>query len=441
MADTGGKQTVFARRRARLLTALGDGILIMAGASEQVRSADVHYRYRQDSDFLYLTGFIEPGATLVLDGGNRDKPFTLYVQPKDPDMERWTGKRVGQRAARSRYGADGAYDAARLSDDLPNLLNGHKAVYLKLGATPALDAQVIDHIRQMRGKSRGGVSAPTQIIDPSPLLGEARLCKDKDEIALLEQAAAVTAAGHRASLAVARPGRYEYEVEAAIEFEFRRTGASGPAYPSICGGGANATILHYIENSRRLKKGELLLIDAGAEVAGYAGDVTRTLPIGGTFSTAQRALYQIVLDAQLAAIKLVKPGVTFDAVHEAAVKVLTAGLIHLGLLSGPLAKAIKNGAYRRYYMHRTSHWLGLDVHDVGRYHDNGGGSRKLKAGMVLTVEPGLYVGAEKEIPTGYRNCGIRIEDDVLVTAKGHRVLTAAIPKAVDEVEAAMAAAV
>jgi Xaa-Pro aminopeptidase len=430
---------VFARRRERLMAAMeGRGIAIFAAAPEVARSGDVLHRYRQDSDFHYLTGFPEPGAFLVLTPADAGPKVTLYVQPRDPDMERWTGRRVGERGARSRFGADAARSAERFYDDLPKLLAGHDAVYLRLGTSPRLDDAVIAQVAAMRARTRAGVRGPTRIVDPAPILGEFRLRKEPAEVDLLQRAVDISAEGHVAAMRAVRPGRMEYEIEAELEYRFRRLGASGPAYPTICGGGANATVLHYIENDRALKRGDLLLIDAGAEFMGYAGDVTRTIPVGGRFSDPQRAAYGVVLAAQKAALRQVRPGGTLEAVHRTAVRALVRGMVRLGLLSGPVAALVHKEAYRRFYMHRTSHWLGLDVHDAGRYDVGTGASRPLEPGMVLTVEPGLYIDGAADVPKGLRHVGIRIEDDVLVTPGGHRVLSAAAPKEPDAVERIMA---
>jgi len=430
---------LLARRRERLMDAMeGHAVAIFAAAPEVARSGDVLHRFRQDSDFHYLTGFPEPGAFLVLRPGDAKRRFTLYVQPRNPEIERWTGRRIGERSARSRFGADAAHSCEKFFADLPGILKGHDAVYLRLGSHPELEQAVITQVAAMRARARAGVRGPTRIVDPAPILGEFRLFKDEAEVALLQRAVDISAEGHLAAMRAARPGRMEYEVEAELEYRFRRAGASGPAYPTICGGGANATVLHYIENDRRLKKGELLLIDAGAEYMGYAGDVTRTIPVGGTFSDPQRAAYGVVLAAQKAAMRQVRPGSTLEAVHRAAVRALTRGMVKLGLLSGSAAALVKKEAYRRFYMHRTSHWLGLDVHDAGRYDVGTGASRPLEPGMVLTVEPGLYVDGGADVPKGLRHIGIRIEDDVLVTPDGHRVLSAALPKEPDAVERAMA---
>jgi Xaa-Pro aminopeptidase len=430
---------VFARRRERLMAAMeGNAVAIFAAAPEVARSGDVLHRYRQDSDFFYLTGFPEPGAFLVLAPGDPKRRVTLYVQPRDPDTERWTGRRVGERGAKSRFGADAAHAAGKFLGDLPAILKGQDAVYLRMGSHPELDEAVITQVAAMRARARAGVRGPTRIVDPAPILGEFRLVKDEAEVALLQRAVDISGEGHVAAMRAARPGRMEYEIEAELEYRFRLSGASGPAYPTICGGGVNATILHYIDNDRRLKKGDLLLIDAGAEFMGYAGDVTRTIPVGGTFSAAQRAAYGVVLAAQKAALRQVRPGSTLEAVHKAAVRALTKGMVKLGLLSGTPDALIKKEAYRRFYMHRTSHWLGLDVHDAGRYDVGTGAARPLEPGMVLTVEPGLYVDGAADVPKGLRHIGIRIEDDVLVTPDGHRVLSAAVPKEPDAVERVMA---
>jgi Xaa-Pro aminopeptidase len=430
---------VFARRRERLMAAMEKGaVAIFAAAPEVARSGDVLHRYRQDSDFHYLTGFPEPGAFLVLRPDDPKRRVTLYVQPRDPEIERWTGRRIGEKGAKTRFGADAAHASETFFADLPDILKGHDAVYLRLGGNPELDEAVIAQVAAMRGRVRAGVRGPTRIVDPAPILGEFRLVKDEAEVAMLQRAVDISAEGHVAAMRAARPGRMEYEIEAELEYRFRLGGASGPAYPTICGGGANATVLHYIENDRRLKRGDLLLIDAGAEYMGYAGDVTRTIPVGGHFSDPQRAAYAVVLAAQKAAMKQVRPGGTLEAVHKAAVRALTRGMVKLGLLPGAPDALVKKEAYRRFYMHRTSHWLGLDVHDAGRYDVGTGASRPLEPGMVLTVEPGLYIDGAADVPRGLRHIGIRIEDDVLVTPDGHRVLSAAVPKEPDAVERAMA---
>ncbi|MBI5136209.1 MAG: aminopeptidase P N-terminal domain-containing protein [Nitrospirae bacterium] len=431
---------VHARRRERFMAAIDGAIAIFAGAPETVRSNDVHHRYRQESDFLYLTGFAEPGAYLVLDAGANRHRYTLYVPPKDPAMERWTGRRAGVAGARRRFGADAAHEAGTFFDHLARLLAGRDRVYLRLGYDAKVDQAVIDQIATMRGRSRAGAHGPAQVVDPTPILAEQRLLKSEAELDLLQRAVDITAQGHLAAMRALRPGMAEYEVEAEIEYHFRRAGAAGPAYPTICGSGVNATILHYVENDRRMRRGDLLLIDAGAEYGGYAGDVTRTIPVGGRFGEAQRAVYEVVLNANRVAIRRVRPGVTFDAVHHAAVRELTRGLVRLGLLTGDPKKLIQDGAYRRFYMHRTSHWLGLDVHDVGRYYLDDHKPRPLEPGMVLTIEPGLYIDAAPDIPKPFHGIGIRIEDDVLVTDGPARVLSAAIPKDVDAIERAMAGA-
>lgn len=434
---------IYAKRREQVLGALSGGVAIFPAAPEQIRSGDTHYPYRQDSDFYYLTGFTEPGAMLVLDAGAPKHPFILYVQPKNPDMERWTGRRAGVSGARGRFGADIAREADRFDADLPELLKGRERVFLKVGADQPLEEKITGHMADFRGRSRAGESGPSGIVDISPVLAEMRLFKSADEIALMDQAAAATAAGHLEAMRTTRPGMYEYQVQAGIEYRFRQAGAAFPAYTTICGSGINATVLHYVENSRRMRKGDLLLIDAGAEVGGYAGDVTRTLPVGGRYSEAQLAVYEVVLSAQKAAVRKIRPGVSFNSVHQAAVRKLTEGLIRLGLIKGPLSKALKEHAYKRFYMHRTSHWLGLDVHDVGAYYlskkkGRGDNSRQLAQGMVLTVEPGLYIDSDPDIPKPYRGIGIRIEDDVLVTRDGHRVLTEQIPREPHDIERVMA---
>ncbi|HVO51203.1 MAG TPA: aminopeptidase P N-terminal domain-containing protein [Thermoanaerobaculia bacterium] len=419
--------SVFARRRARFFDAMGEGVTLLFAAPEAAFGHDVHYRYRPDPDFYYLTGFAEPGATAVLDADAR--AFTLFVQPRDRERETWEGRRAGPEGAVKTFGADAAHPAGELGKRLPDLVRKARVLHHALGLSDANDRLVAGILARFRREARHAHRGPVSVLDPTDLLHTMRLVKSPEEIALLERAAAIAAAAHRDAQRTGRPGRYEYEVEAAIDRRFRAMGASGPAYPTIVASGENATILHYVENSRRLAAGDLVLVDAGCEVGGYASDVTRTFPASGRFTRPQARLYAAVLAAQRAAIAAVRPGAPWDAPHEAARAVLLDAALDLGLLKGR-RDALKKNAVQRFALHHTSHWLGLDVHDRGRYRDERGRPRPLEPGMVLTVEPGLYVRPdEARVPKEYLGLGVRIEDDVLVTESGARVLTERAPKA------------
>lgn len=426
-------QTDFAERRRRFLEAAGSGAAIFASTPVAVRNNDVEHDYRQDSDLYYLTGFDEPEAVLVLTSEHPDHRVVLFVRPRDKDRETWDGPRAGLEGAKADFGADAAYPIADLAKHLPEYLKDVSRLHYRLGVDRAFDNCVLDAIAEVKRKARTGVSAPREIVDSGVIVHEMRMRKSAAEIDVMCKAAAITAEAHAAAMQIARPGRYEYEVEAELMRVFRARGAERPAYGSIVGSGPNATILHHRRNDRQIRPGELLLIDAGAEFGYYACDVTRTFPVSGSFSEAQRTLYQIVLDAQLAAIQAVRPGVTLPYVHAAAVEVLAEGLVQLGIIEGPASEAIENETYKPYYMHRTSHWLGMDVHDVGDYHVHRR-PRLLEPGFVLTVEPGLYIAAGSPCDAKWHGIGIRIEDDVLVTDVGHRVLTDTIPKSVEDLE-------
>ena len=423
-------------RRRHLARLLAGGVAVIPTAPERLRNADTHYPYRWDSYFHYLTGFHEPEAVLVLVGGKQPRAI-LFCRPRDQAREIWDGYRVGPRAARARYGMDEAYPIDQLEARLPELLANCPALHTPIGLDEAWDKRVTGWLNVVRSKVRSGITAPAAVCEVRHALDEMRLIKDAGEIKLMKQAAAISVSAHRRAMLFTQPGHTEYQVEAELLHEFRRHGAEAPAYPSIVAGGANACVLHYVENDALLKDGDLLLIDAGCEWQGYASDITRTFPVNGKFSGPQRALYEIVLAAQAAALKAVKPGAPFVAYHEAAVKVLVQGLIELKLCRGSVDGVMGSGDYRRFYMHRTGHWLGRDVHDVGEY-TVAERSRRLQTGMVLTVEPGLYVRPEPKVPKAFHHIGIRIEDDVVVTAKGHTVLTAGAPKTVAEIEALMA---
>ena len=411
-----------------------DAVAILLGAPMVTRSRDTEYPFRQDSDFWYLTGFDHPNAALLLrtDGG---PPFTLFVEPRDPQAEIWTGYRPGSEGAKRDYGADEAFEIGRLREQVAECVGRARRLLHVLGRDPALDAAIAETVSTLRLRSRQGLSPAEQIVDPRSILHEMRLIKEPAELDIMRRAAAISREAHVEGAALAWPGAYEYEIEAAIEYTFRRRGARGAAYTTIVGGGANATVLHYVTNDQKLRDGELVLVDAGCELEGYASDVTRTYPVAGRFAAPARELYEVVLAAQQAALQVARPGATLSAVHDAALRGLVDGLVALGLLAGDVDELVANEAYKPYYMHQTSHWLGLDVHDVGSYRQ-GGQPRPLEPGMVFTVEPGLYVARDDEkAPEAFRGIGIRIEDDVAITATGHENLTDAIPKAPDEVEA------
>ena len=432
--------TVYAARRARVLSALApDGVMILPAAPELRLGRDLELRYQPDPDLYYLTGYTEPEAVAVLAPFRTDAPFTFFVRPRDPEREVWTGPRGGTEAALAVFGADEAYPIEELADRLPAIISEAGAVYFRLG-TGRDDVEALVRtslIRAQRGRQREG-RGPRTLVDPGAILDDMRLIKDAHEIALLREAARVTAEAFREVAPRIRPGAGEWEIEAALDAGFRRRGAAGPAFPSIVAAGANATVLHYTDNAAALEAGQLLLIDAGARYHMYCGDISRTFPISGAFSPAQRDVYNAVLAAHDAAIELVRPGNTIEQVHDAALRVAIAALIDLGVLRGTVDELIeKKEEYRPFLPHRTSHWLGLDVHDVGDY-KTAGEDRRLEPGMVLTVEPGIYLSATHEaVPAALRGTGIRIEDDVLVTPTGHEVLTAGLPTAAAEMEELM----
>ncbi|MBM3345895.1 MAG: M24 family metallopeptidase [Betaproteobacteria bacterium] len=431
----------YALRRATLARHMRHGIAVIPTAPERLRNRDSDYLYRFDSYFYYLTGFTEPGSLLVLQagpgaGGNAggtDTRALLFCRDKDAERETWEGFRWGPEAARAEFGVDEAYSINALEEMAPKLLANQPALYYAPGAQADWDARIMGWLNQVRAQGRTGVTAPGEIHDVRTVLDEMRLRKDAAEVATMRAAAAISAAAHLKAMGATRPGRMEFEIEAELLYEFRRRGAQYPAYWPIVAGGANACILHYRDNNKPLADGTLLLIDAGCELDGYASDVTRTWPVNGRFSAAQKDAYQLVLAAQAAAIAAVRPGVHWNAPHDAAVKVLTQGFIDFGLCQGSVDKVIETGDYRRFYMHRTGHWLGLDVHDAGEY-KTAGEWRDLAPGMMLTVEPGCYIRPAGDVPEPFWNIGIRIEDDVLVTAAGCDVITSATPKSVADIE-------
>lgn len=431
----------FAKRRQHLMDIMGpDTIAVLPNAPVANRNRDVDYPYRSDSNFHYLTGFDEPESVLVLIPGREHGEYILFCRERDLDKEIWDGYRAGQDGAINNFGADDSYPISDLDDILPGLLEDKEKVYYTMGNQPSFDQHMVSWLNHLRQASRSGKHSPTEIIELEHCLNELRLFKSSQEIKAMKQAAKASVQAHIRAMQFTKPGKWEYEVEAEIIHEFMKHGCRSPAYPSIVGGGENGCILHYIENNTKLKNNDLLLIDAGAEYECYAGDITRTFPINGKFSPAQAALYQVVLDAQKAAIAAVKPGNHWNQPHEVAVEVLTQGLVDLGILKGDVAQLIEDAAYREFYMHRTGHWLGMDVHDVGDY-KVGGEWRLLEPGMVLTVEPGLYIRDQAHVDKKWHFTGIRIEDDVLVTKDGCEVLTEAAPKEIDEIEALMAEAI
>jgi Xaa-Pro aminopeptidase len=407
--------------------------LVLASAPERLRNGDTEYKFRQDSDVLYLTGFHEPGAVVVLRPGHPETPFVMFVRPRDPAAETWTGRRAGVEGAVRDFGADVAFGSGELDAKLPEILAGAEELHFPFGREPTLDSLVTRTLGRLRAGERRGRRAPVRLIDARLSVHELRLVKSADEVAVQRRAAAITAEAHVAAIRAARPGVSEGEIEALIDYTFRSRGGTGPGYPTIVGGGVNATILHYVENAAPLQAGDLLLIDAGCEVDGYTADVTRTFPIGGRFTQPQRRLYEAVLETQIAAIESVKAGATIDAIHEQVVVGLTGHMVALGLLEGDVPQLIESGAYKPFYMHRTSHWLGMDVHDVGFYSEEGA-ARPLVPGMVLTIEPGLYVPEDAKAPPEFLGLGVRIEDDILVTETGHENLTIATPKLVTDLE-------
>jgi Xaa-Pro aminopeptidase len=414
-----------------------DAILILPAAPERIRSKDTTYPYRQDSDFWYLTGFAEPEAVLVLVPGRKHGESLLFCRERDPEREAWDGPRAGQDGAVSDFGMDDAYPIADLDEILPGLLEGRGRVYYHFGRDKDFDLSLIGWVNRVRARMRQGAEPPHEFLELGHLLHELRLFKSAAEVKLMQHAADVACAAQLAAMRATRAGAREFEVEAALQYVYRSNNCA-PAYEPIVGAGANGCVLHYRANDAEMKAGELLLVDAGAEYAGYASDITRTWPVSGRYSKEQRALYQLVLDAQHAAMAQARPGRPWIAGHEAAVSVLTEGLLSLGLLKGTLKANLASGDYRRFYMHKTGHWIGLDVHDVGEY-KVAGDFRELEPGMAFTVEPGLYIAPDsKGVPPKYQGIGIRIEDDVLITKDGHRNLTAGVPKEIDEVESVMA---
>jgi len=426
---------IFADRRRRFLNAIGSGaVAIMPSAPVSVRSGDVEFIYRQDNDFYYLTGFAEP-ESVALFAPDAKEQFVLFVRPRDKERETWTGRRAGLDGAVADFGADKAFALDELDGVLRRHLDKVDRIYYPLGANERMNGRILELLRGAQAMRPRLGTGPHSLLDPRELIHEERLHKRPEELTAMRDAIAISAEAHQAAMCTARGGMIEWQVEATVDYTFRSRGAAGPSYPSIIASGPNAATLHYINNDREMRTGELLLIDAGCEYGFYASDVTRTFPIGARFAPLQRDLYEIVLAAQAKGIEAIKPGIKFDDPHDAAVRVLVEGMCRVGLVKGPVEDAMRDGTWRRFYMHRTSHWLGMDVHDVGLYRV-GGESRTLEPGMVLTVEPGIYIAPDDTMaPEEFRGIGIRIEDDVLVTADGYDVMTVAVPKTVADVEA------
>jgi Xaa-Pro aminopeptidase len=435
------KQSEFKKRRKQLMQRVGKGnIALIGSAAERVRNRDVHYPYRQDSDFYYLTGFNEPEALAVFIPGREQGEYILFCREYDETKALWEGAHAGLEGAVKHYEADDSFPIDDLDEILPGMLENKGKVFYPMGRNPDLDHSLLEWINHLRGQSRRGVTAPGELVSLEHILHEMRLFKSPAELKLMRRAAEVSAHAHAKAMQVCKPGLYEYQIEAELLYQFYQGGLRHVAYPSIVAGGKNACVLHYTENKEALKSGDLLLIDAGAECDHYAADITRTFPVSGRFTEPQKQLYQLVLDAQAAALEQIRPGLPWNAAHEAAVETLTKGLVELGILKGKVKKLIKDEKYKPFFMHRIGHWLGMDVHDVGDYKVDQEW-RLLEPGMVLTVEPGLYIPPDYEkVEEKWRGIGIRIEDDILVTASGYECLTSAVPKSIDDIEALMQAA-
>ncbi|MFZ6049066.1 Xaa-Pro aminopeptidase [Pseudomonas sp. CR3202] len=431
----------YARRRKALMAQMeANSIAILPAAPVHIRNRDVEHVYRQDSDFQYLSGFPEPEAVLVLIPGREHGEYVLFCRERDPERELWDGLRAGQDGAISEYGADDAFPIGDIDDILPGLIEGRSRVYYSIGTNTEFDQHLMEWINVIRSKARQGAQPPKEFVALDHLLHDMRLYKSAAEVKVMREAAEVSARAHVRAMQASRAGLYEYHLEAELEYEFRKGGAKMPAYGSIVAAGKNACILHYRENDAPLKDGDLVLIDAACELDCYASDITRTFPVSGRFSPEQKAIYELVLKSQEAAFPQIAPGKHWNEAHEATVQVITAGLVELGLLKGDVEELIASEAYKAFYMHRAGHWLGMDVHDVGEY-KVGGEWRVLEPGMAMTVEPGIYIGADnQDVPKKWRGIGVRIEDDVVVTKSGCEILTGGVPKSVDEIEALMAAA-
>ena len=431
----------YARRRKALMAQMEpNSIAILPAAPVYIRNRDVEHVYRQDSDFQYLTGFPEPEAVMALIPGREHGEYVLFCRERDPERELWDGLRAGQDGAISKFGADDAFPIGDIDDILPGLIEGRERVYYAIGCNQEFDHRLMEWVNHIRAKARLGATPPNEFVALNHLLHDMRLYKSAAEVKVMKEAAEISARAHVRAMQASRAGLYEYHLEAELDYEFRKGGAKMPAYGSIVAAGKNACILHYRENDAPLKDGDLVLIDAGCEIDCYASDITRTFPVSGRFSPEQKAIYELVLASQEAAFKEIAPGKHWNEAHEATVRVITAGLVELGLLSGDVDELIATEAYKPFYMHRAGHWLGMDVHDVGDY-KVGGEWRVLEPGMAMTVEPGIYIAPDNDkVAKKWRGIGVRIEDDVVVTKKGCEILTGGVPKTVAEIEALMAAA-
>ncbi|MBE9127944.1 MULTISPECIES: aminopeptidase P N-terminal domain-containing protein [unclassified Coleofasciculus] len=434
-------QTEYRQRREQLMAKIGSGTAIFRSAQAAVMHNDVEYNFRQDSDFYYMTGFNEPEAVAVLAPHHSEHRFVLFVQPKERDKEVWTGYRTGVDAAKENYGADEAYPISELDEKLPQYLEKADRIYYQLGRDRDFNATILKHWQQLMATYPKRGTGPMAIEATNPILYTMRMVKSPAELEMMRQAVAISVDAHNHAREFAQPGRYEYEVQAEIEYIFRQRGALSPAYPSIVASGANSCILHYVENNCQMQEGDLLLIDAGSSYGYYNADITRTFPVKGKFTPDQKIIYELVLKAQQEAIAQIQPGNPYNQFHDTAVRVLVEGLMELGLLVGDIEEIIKEEKYKPFYMHRTGHWLGLDVHDAGVYKHGEEAWQTFQPGQVVTVEPGLYIGldiqpveGQPQIPDRWRGIGVRIEDDVLVTESGHEVLTAGVPKSVEEME-------
>ena len=431
-------QKVFKSRRKELINQIGENdIVIVSTETVKSRNGDVDYQFRPDSDFYYLSGFVEPEAVLVISPSRSQGQYVLFCRERDAQREMWDGRRQGLEGAIENFAADDAFPIEDIHEILPGMMEEKERVYTTVGRFPEFDAQLLGWMNKIKEDARRGAHAPYEFVDLNHLLHEQRLIKRKDEIALMRRAGKMSALGHKRAMQVCRPGLYEYQVQAEMECEFRKGGSHYNAYPSIVAGGENSCILHYTENQSKLSDGDLLLIDAGAEFQCYASDISRTFPVNGKFSPEQKALYQIVLEAQEAAFDKCNEGISWNEPHEAAVNVIAQGLLDEGLLTGSLDQVIETGSYRQFYMHRTGHWLGMDVHDVGDYKVDETW-RDLESGMVFTVEPGIYVSPADNVDPRWHNIGIRVEDNVLIQKDGFENLTASAPKSIDDIEALMA---
>jgi Xaa-Pro aminopeptidase len=425
---------VYAARRDAYMSAIGpNAVAIVRSLPERLRNGDAYHAFRQESDLYYLTGFVEPDATLILRPGAETERVVMFVRPRDPEMEIWDGRRAGLEGAKEVYGADASYNANELNTKLGEMIENAEELHWSLGLDDKMDLMIGATIARLRKSEKKGKRSPRAVVDPRYALHELRLHKRPEEIAALRKASQITSDAHVAAMKAGKPGVFEHELEATINYEFRRRGGNGPGYTTIVGAGENATILHYIDNRCAIADGDLVLVDAGCEWDHYTADITRTWPANGRFTAAQRKVYEFVLATQKHAVAMAKPGATIDEIHDYCVKSLTEGMVELGLLEGPASARIEDSTYKKFFMHGTSHWLGLDVHDVGAY-TQGGKARPLAPGMVITVEPGLYIAKDAEAPAEFRGIGVRIEDDVLITEGGNDVLTKMCPKEIEELE-------